>query len=179
MKVNPEIIVAVDCEGGFGKEGKIPWYLPEDFKHFKELTSGHVCIMGRRTYQEMLDARVARDLTKGITEPIDEILRGRQSFVVTSNQEYQTPGANKVSGLGKLMAVMNTTNDTRKLFVIGGRRMFIEALTWVNTIHMTVLKGDPYDCDVKFPIDVLNKKYKITEGKETDKAYYVTYTKTK
>lgn len=55
--IKPNIIVAVDCEGGFGKEGKIPWFLPEDFEHFKNMTTGHVCVMGRRTYEEMLETR--------------------------------------------------------------------------------------------------------------------------
>lgn len=175
MRTLPEIIVAVDCEGGFGKDGKIPWHLPEDFQHFKELTTGHVCVMGRRTYQEMFDARIQRDIQRNVEEPIDEILRGRQSFVVTRTPDYQTPGAQIVQGVARVMDAMSIKNDKRKLFVIGGRRMFIEALTWTNTIHMTVLKGDPYECDVKFPIEVLNKKFKITSGKETEKAYYVTY----
>lgn len=175
MKVIPEIVVAVDCVGGFGKDGKIPWVLPEDIKHFKEITTGHVCVMGRRTYEEILDARKLRDVAREIKSPIDKILRGRESYVVSNQPDLTTPGATKVSGLTIVADRMSNNNDTRKLFVIGGRRMFIEALSWTNTIHMTILKGDPYDCDVKFPIDVLNKKFHIDSGEETEKAYYVVY----
>ncbi len=175
MKVIPEIIVAVDCEGGFGKEGKIPWVLPEDLKHFKKITTGHVCVMGRRTYEEILDARKLRDDARKIQLPINEILRGRETYVVSNKSSFTSPGATKISSLTNVMDRMNVNNDTRKLFVVGGRRMFIEALSWTNIIHMTVLKGDPYDCDVKFPINVLNKKFHIESGEETEKAYYVVY----
>ena len=44
--------------GGFGKDGKIPWSIPEDLDHFKEITTGHICVMGRRTYTDMLAMRL-------------------------------------------------------------------------------------------------------------------------
>src|SRR5271165_1070573 len=100
MKVIPEIIVAVDCVGGFGKEGKIPWVLPEDIKHFEEI----------------LDARKLRDVAREIKSPIDKILRGRESYVVSSRDDFTTPGATKVSGLTLIADRMGNNNDTRKLF---------------------------------------------------------------
>ena len=65
-KLDVEIIVAVDEDGGFGKDGKIPWHYSEDLKHFKEVTTGHVCIMGRKTYEDMLEMRKARDAKRRI-----------------------------------------------------------------------------------------------------------------
>ena len=171
----PSIIVAVDNQGGFGKDGKIPWTLPEDLKRFRELTEGHVCVMGRRTYDEILDARMSRDKERGVTEGIEEVLRKRQSFVVTSREDFSTPGATAIKSLGQLVTTMSHTNDNRKLFVIGGRRLFVEALSTCREIFMTVLKGNHYDCDVKFPVDILNKKWKIVSGDETDNAYFVVY----
>ena len=171
----PEIVVAVDEHGGFGKDGRIPWDLPEDLEHFKQLTKGHVCIMGRHTFNDLLDSRVKRDAARGINEPITEILRGRESYVVTSDPNYPTPGATRVDGLGVVTDRMGNGRDSRKLFILGGRRLFIEALSWANTIHVTVVKGDTYDCDVNFPIEVLNKKFIIVSGKQTEKAYYVVY----
>lgn len=170
----PEIIVAVDRNGGFGKDGKIPWDLPEDLKHFQTLTKGHVCVMGRVTYNNILDMRVARDARKGINAMINEILPGRESFVVTSDRDYSTPGATRIDSFGIVQDRMY--NDPRKLFVIGGYRLFIEALSWTNTIHMTILKSEKdYKCDVAFPVEVLNKKYTIASGNETESAYYITY----
>ncbi len=173
-KFRPVIIVAVDEVGGFGKDGRIPWHLPEDLKRFKTITEGHICVMGRRTYQDILEARIVRDKEKGITEPITEILRGRLSFVVTSNESLETPGATKIKDINEVYKHV-PPEDNRQVFVIGGRRMFIQALSWCEHIFLTVVKGGTYDCDVFFPVDVLNKKYKIVSGEETDKAYFVVY----
>src|SRR5271157_2087743 len=173
--MKPIIIVAVDCEGGFGKEGKIPWFLPEDFEHFKKITTGHVCVMGKRTYEEMLETRIQRYIARNVKLPINEILRNRESYVISNREGFTTPGATKVRDLGSVTTKMNSTNDQRKLFVIGGRRLFVEALSTTDTIRMTVLKGEKYNCDVFFPVDVVNKKFKIVSGKETEKAYFVDY----
>lgn len=170
----PIIIVAVDAYGGFGKDGRIPWHLPEDLKRFKMITEDHICVMGRRTYTDILEARQIRDKEKGITEPIKEILRGRLSFVVTSNEKLETPGAIKIKDMGEV-SLHIPSNDRREIFVIGGRRMFFQALSWCDRIFMTVVKGETYDCDVFFPIEVLNKKWKIVSGDQTEKAYFVVY----
>ena len=89
------IIVAVDESGGFGKGGKIPWNIPEDMKHFQEVTKGGVCIMGRKTYEDMLAMTTIRKekeaaketgsppTTSELQRTITEILPGRTSFVVT------------------------------------------------------------------------------------------------
>lgn len=169
----PEIVVAVDEAGGFGRDGKIPWHIPEDMKHFSELTKGHVCVMGRYTYNDMLDMTVKRFAAKESKLPIVSILPNRESYVVTTNKDYHTPGATRVDSLRTVQDRMR--NDPRKLFVLGGYRMFIEALSWCKTVNITIIKGEPYKCDVTFPIHVLNKKFHIASGKETDLAYYMVY----
>lgn len=170
----PIIIVAVDERGGFGKDGKIPWYLPEDLQRFKTTTEGHICVMGRRTYQDILEARKIRDQQKGISEPITEILRGRESFVVTKSDSLETPGARKIKELSEVSRY-TAQDDRRQIFVIGGKRLFIQALSWCEQILMTIVKGELYNCDVFFPIEVLNKKWKIVSGHQTEKAYFVVY----
>lgn len=174
----PEIVVAVDAAGGFGKDGKIPWSLPEDMKRFKELTSGHVCVMGKNTYNDLLDMRIkrlAKNYNKAVPmELITEILPGRETYVVTSDANYHAPGATVIDDMGLLMSRMGGSGDPRRLFVLGGKRMYIQALSWANIIHMTIVKGPTYKCDVSFPIQALTK-YNIVSGQETDKAYYVVY----
>ena len=165
------IIVAVDEAGGFGKDGKIPWDIPEDLKHFKEVTTGGVCIMGRKTYEDMLEMVKARKKGKG---KIKEILPKRESYVVTSDPDFKAEGATVVQSIRAAVESLDE-NDKREIFVIGGYRMFIEALSWTTTIYMTVVKGEPYQCDKKFPIEVLNKGYRIVDGNQTDKLYFVTY----
>lgn len=171
------IIVAVDEDGGFGKQGKIPWHVPEDMKHFNAKTKGGVCIMGRRTYTDMLEMWKVRESKKKKkkkdTEP-KQILAGRESFVVSSNPELYCPGAKVVRNLTEAIQEC-PEGDTREIFVIGGFRMFVEAMSHGGPIYMTVIKGKTYDCDVKFPIQAINRYYGIVEGRETKKCRYVTY----
>jgi len=167
MKLN--IIVAVDEMGGFGKNGKIPWDLPEDMEHFKETTKHSVCVMGRRSYDDMLAMR-----TKGKDVVADdfELLPGRDCYIVSSNEGLNPVGATRVSDIGQILQKYRTTN--RDVFILGGRRLFIEALSYKPVIHMTIVKGDAYNCDVSFPIEVLSQ-YKIVKGNETEQCYYIEY----
>ena len=165
------IIVAVDEDGGFGKDGKIPWDIPEDMKHFKEVTSGGICIMGRKTYEDMLNMVKAKRKSK---KKLKEILPGRDSFVVTSDADYKAEGATVVRNIRGAIEQLDES-DHREIFILGGYRMFIEALSWTTTIYMSIVKNERYQCDKKFPIEVLNNRYKIVDGKETEKLYFVTY----
>jgi len=188
------IVVAVDEDGGFGKDGKIPWDIPEDLRHFKEVTSGGVCIMGRKTYEDMhamfMDRKKPKIIdvdeevetienTVNIKQsaiPPDAILHGRQSFVVTSDAEYTPVGATAVQTIRGAIQQLDE-QDNREIFVVGGHRMFIEALSWTTTIYLTIIKNERYQCDKKFPIEILNKEYRIVNGEETEKLYFVTYKK--
>jgi len=171
------IIVAVDEAGGFGKAGKIPWNIPEDMQHFKEVTTGGVCIMGRRTHEDMLQMVKSRKKPTGSPPAIArvrEILPNRTSFVVSSNADYDAEGATVVPSIRAAIESLEI-GDNREIFVIGGYLMFIEALSWASTIYMTIIKGETYNCDKHFPIQVLNKNYRIVSGRETEKLYFLTY----
>lgn len=173
-KIPPlSIIVAVDKAGGFGKDGKIPWFFPEDLKHFQTTTKGGVCIMGRRTYTDMFE--MIQSKRGSPLEQIDDpILKDRESYVVTSNPDLEIHGATRVAGIHQAIQCLEK-EDKREVFVIGGERMYIEALAFTQTIYMTIVKGEPYGCDRFFPIQVINKKFDIVDGKETDDLYFVKY----
>ena len=70
------LVAAVAANGVIGRDGQLPWHLPEDLKHFKKLTLGHPVIMGRRTW-----------------ESIRKPLPGRDNIVVTRQAGYAAPGA--------------------------------------------------------------------------------------
>lgn len=165
------IIVAVDQRGGFAKDFKIPWNFPEDFKHFQKTTKGHVCVMGRHTYEEILERRKARDQEKNITSPIDQILPDRESYVVTTST-MEMPGATKVEGLR--IVGDNLKDDDRTIFVLGGRRLFVEALAHTQTVYMTIIKQQ-YNCDMFFPVDYIDKNFKIIDGSQNDDMYFIKY----
>lgn len=170
------IAVAVDQNGGFGKDGKIPWHFKEDFQHFKETTKDSICIMGRKTYEDMLEMVKARQKKKKV---IKEILPGRKCFVLTRQEDYKAEGAEVVSSL--LEAVQNIDeDDTRPVFVLGGEKLFIESLPWVNTLHMTVIQ-DCYNCDRFFPVDYVKEKFTAADGRvgENDKLLFIEYARIK
>lgn len=178
------IIVAVDGTGGFGKEGKIPWNFPDDMKHFRTVTTGGICIMGRNTYEDMVAMNAKRKKKAAIATyeeieamgsppTIKPILPGRTSFVVTSNPNYDAPGATAVTGIRDAIQRLEET-DNREIFVIGGYRLYIEALSWSKIIYMTIVKDKLYNCDRHFPINALDQ-YKIVNGTQTDELYFLTY----
>ena len=82
---SPSLIWAQSTSGVIGRDGGIPWHLPEDMARFKELTSGHTVVMGRLTW-ESLPARVRP-------------LPGRRNVVVTRDAEYRAEGAEVVTSL--------------------------------------------------------------------------------
>jgi len=178
QKMEPiAIIVAVDEDGGFGKDGGIPWvdedWAREDFKHFQRTTKEHVCIMGRKTYEDMLAIR--KDRAKDKEAAIDEILPNRESFVLTRNFEYVAEGATTARALRE--AVQKTTeDDERTIFVLGGEKLFIESLVWADTIYMTIMKGR-FGCDKFFNTKYVLQHFNITEATEHEHMTFVKYTR--
>ena len=170
------IVVAVDNAGGFGKDGKIPWHFSEDFKHFKETTKGGICIMGRKTYEDMLALVKKRQKKK---KAIKEILPGRTCYVLTRQENYEAEGAMVAASL--IEAVQSIPEeDTREVFIIGGEKLYIESLAWVDKVHLTLVDGY-YDCDRFFPVDTLKEKFEIVDGKKgkDEKLMFVEYKRTK
>ena len=160
------IIVAVDEEGEIGKNGKIPWHNKDDFKRFKEITMGKPCVMGRRTYEDVRTYQKKKD------EEITEILPGRQTFVITSDEKFNAPGATVVSSLREAVQSLDH-NDTRPMFVLGGEQAYVESLAWTDIIYMTVIDGI-YDCDRFFPIKALSK-FRLAAGERGEGCNFLEY----
>jgi len=157
------IIVAIDEGGGIGKSGKLPWHFPKDLQHFKDVTNGGVCIMGRRSYEEIAKKR------KGKVP----LLPDRESYVLSRNPDFNPVGAMKGRGLRQVIENL-PRDETREIFVIGGEKLFIEALSWADTVYVTAIKRR-YECDRYFPVKYLMKNYKIDSGEELDNMYFVKY----
>ncbi len=106
-------IVAVADNGIIGRDGEMPWHVPADLAHFKETTMGHPVIMGRVTYE-------------GILEALGEPLPGRTTIVLTS-QDLETPeNAVVAASLGEALEAAERAarerHDADRIFVAGGRR---------------------------------------------------------
>jgi dihydrofolate reductase len=124
------LVAAVAANGVIGVDGKLPWHLPEDLKHFKKLTLGHPVIMGRRTW-----------------ESLGKALPGRENIVVTRTAGYEAPGAAVAASLEAALALCAGESI---VFVIGGQQLFAESLPMAVGVVLTEIRRD-YDGDTWFP----------------------------
>jgi dihydrofolate reductase len=124
------LAAAVASNGVIGIEGRLPWTLPEDLRHFKKLTLGYPIIMGRKTW-----------------ESLGKPLPGRRNIVVSRTAAYQAPGAELVDSFGAALALC--ARDDR-VFVIGGERLFAESMRLASGIFLTEIARD-FDGDTRFP----------------------------
>lgn len=128
---NIAMIAAMAKNRIIGRDGKIPWDLPEDREHFKQLTMGHVIVMGRRTYEE-----------------IGRPLPGRITYVVSSKHKVGEKNCHTVKSLTEAIAHAGETYPQKKIFLCGGERIYSEGMALAGEIYLTVLKeevaGDTY-----------------------------------
>lgn len=125
------VIVARDEAGTIGRDGGLPWHLPDDLRRFKATTMGHVLLMGRKTF-----------------ESIGRPLPGRRSLVLSHNPAWRAPAGVEV--VPDLEAALERAAGAARLFVIGGAAVFRTALPaadelLVTQVHATV------PGDVRFP----------------------------
>lgn len=139
-----------------GKDGRIPWHLADDLKHFKETTMGHSLVMGRKTF-----------------ESIGQALPGRRTIILTRNKDY--PG-NGVTTAGSLAEALQLFRGSNKVFIAGGGEIFREAMPIADKIILTTLNRE-VDGDVFFPeipteLFVESEK-KIMKNEEDDETYTI------
>lgn len=136
-----KIIVAISKNRVIGDSNKLIWHLPSDLKRFKEVTTGHPIIMGRKTYQS-----------------IGRLLPNRRNIIVTRDQNYQVDGCEVVNSIEE--ALMLTNNDC---FIIGGGEIYKQTLHIADQIYMTEVDAE-FEGDTTFP--ELNKAWYISKKED-------------
>lgn len=129
------IIVAVGNNNVIGKDNALIWHLPADMKFFKEKTTGHCIITGRKNY-----------------ESIPEKFRplpNRTNIVITRQKDYHAPGAIVVNSLEKAIADAKQTKDD-EIFIIGGAEIFRQCMHLTDRIYLTKIYHS-FEGDVFFP----------------------------
>jgi len=159
--------VALDKFAGFSKDGEIPWikedFAKEDLKRFKQLTDGNICVMGRKTYEDI--TKFAKE--RGFFEKHGTILPNRECIVLSRQEDLKVDeGIILKSSLRK--AIEHCDGTKKKIFIIGGEALFVEALAWnIDTIYVTLIHKD-YKCDKFFQFRTLTNKFHISKGIKTD-----------
>ena len=154
MKIS--IIVAVAQNYAIGFENKLLYWLPNDLKRFKALTTGHTIIMGRRTFES---------LPKGA-------LPNRRNIVL-SRQDIYFPGAERYASLE---AALEQCRNEEEVFIIGGASVYQEALPLADKLCITHIDDTPSEADAFFPeIDLSVWKETSREVHHTDEKHLYPY----
>lgn len=130
MSLSFTLVVGMAADRAIGKDGTMPWHLPEDLKLFRRLTTGHPILMGRKTY-----------------ESIGRPLPGRQNIVLSRQSNLQIEGVTCISSLDELEGL---ALQDEEVMVIGGAEIYALALPRVATMWVSEVEGD-FDADTYFP----------------------------
>lgn len=154
LMLRQAFIVAIDEKGGFAKDKKIPWHYPADFRWFQHQTKGHICVMGRNTYEEINQIIGEKGKTS--------VLPDRKCFVVSSTLD-SLPNAKVIRKYEDIYTSGNITDEdhdtNRIIFTIGGGGMYEAALSRSDFGLVTVINKD-HECDTFFNTVALEKLYK-------------------
>lgn len=131
------LIVAMDNERGIGKNNDLMWHLPVDMKFFKDTTSGHIVVTGRKNYDSIPER----------FRP----LPNRENAVLTRNTDYEAPGAHVFSSLEECLNHYAGENE-RIVFIIGGGQIYKEAMDAGIVDELLITHVDHrYGADTFFP----------------------------
>jgi len=126
------IIVAFDQERGIGRDGVLPWHLAADMKRFRNLTMGHMLIVGRKTY-----------------ESIGGNLAGRVMVILTKQDNYHALGCEIANSIQQALDIAAAHGES-EVFVIGGAEIYQIALPFTGRIYLTRVHAMT-DSDTFFP----------------------------
>lgn len=150
------LIAAVSENGVIGKEGDIPWHIPEDLQHFKEKTTGNTVVMGRKTYESLPDSFTP--------------LPDRENIVLTRS-DFQ-PEEESVKVANSLEDAWEKSSN-EKIFIIGGAGIYRQTIDKVDEMVLTEIHEN-YDGDTFFP-DYNRDKW-VEKSREDHKNFsFVTY----
>ena len=124
------LIAAIAENNALGKNNDLLWHLPKDFKRFKEITSGHHIIMGRKTF-----------------ESFPKPLPNRTHVIITRQKDYVCEGCIVVQDLEKAIAVCPKNED---IFVIGGGEIYSQSIHLADQLDITRVHHS-FEADVFFP----------------------------
>lgn len=150
------MIAAAAENNALGKDNDLVWHLPDDFKRFKKLTTGHPIIMGRKTF-----------------ESFPQPLPNRTHIVITRNKDYQADGAVVVNSLEKAIEIAKKDPQP---YIIGGGEIYNLALPKADKIELTRVH-DSFEADAFFPeIDKDQWELKAEEFHPKDEKHQYAFT---
>jgi dihydrofolate reductase len=155
------MIVAADDKDTIGKDGTLPWHLPEDLKRFRRLTTGHVVVAGRVTHESIVN-RLGHPLPGRLTVVVTRTVSGVDSDDVLYRQT--------------LADALETAaaHEKDEVFVIGGAEIYRAALPYVERVYVTRVRGE-FDGDRSLDPGWLDGFSLVDEERPTDGYQFQTY----
>ncbi len=120
-----------------GRQNGLLWHIPEDMRRFKKLTAHHPVIMGRKTFES-------------IVEIIGKPLPGRPNIVITRNPDFSYEGVTVSPSLEEALRIAETL-DEEEIHIGGGAQIYKEALPLTDELYLTFVEDEPSDADTFFP----------------------------
>jgi dihydrofolate reductase len=127
------LIVVADEHNGIGKNNQLLCHLPADLKYFKQTTTGHHIVMGRKTY-----------------DSVGKPLPNRVNIVITRNSLLSLPGCVVVADLQQAISYAAENGET-ELFITGGGTIYAQAMGIANRIYLTRIHHN-FEADTFFPV---------------------------
>lgn len=159
------LVAAVARNGVIGRNGRLPWRLPEDLTRFKALTTGHAVVMGRKTWESIPER--FRPLPK------------RRNVVVTRDPEWHADGAERA---GSVEEALRLLADEPRVFVIGGAELYAAALPYADELALTEIDAE-VDGDTFFPTWERNHFTEVAReervAKDGTRLAFATYARTR
>lgn len=157
------LVAALARNGVIGRDNAMPWRLPEDLRHFRQLTLGAPVVMGRRTWDSLPAA----------FKP----LPGRRNVVVTRNPGWQAEGAEAAPSLE---TALQRLSEAPAVYVVGGAQLYAQALAQADELALTEIDRD-FEGDTRFPafdreafVEVSRQTHRAAPPNDFDFAF-VTY----
>ncbi|HUM98026.1 MAG TPA: dihydrofolate reductase [Chitinophagaceae bacterium] len=139
--MNISLVVAAASNNAIGKDGKMPWHLPADMKHFKNITWGMPVVMGRKTF-----------------ESLGKPLSGRKNIVITRQTGWKANGAIGVQSIEDAFFVAQQA-DVNEIMVIGGGEIYKTLFDKAKRIYLTRVEAEP-EADTFFPV-LLREQWRL------------------
>ncbi|MDE5753971.1 MAG: dihydrofolate reductase [Oscillospiraceae bacterium] len=127
------VIAAVARNHVIGFQGRIPWNYPEDMAYFRQMTTNHIVIMGRCTY-----------------EAIGRVLPDRLNIVVSHSKNFSGQNLHTARNLKDALAFAETSGFSSEIFLCGGQKIYTQGIKLADRIYLTVIDAD-YPGDRFFP----------------------------
>lgn len=152
------IIVAMDRFGLIGNNDKLPWNIPSDLEYFKQVTTGHIIVMGRKTWDS---------LPKKPLPNRDNLILSRNFLDITNC--YRT----WISSIEEILKIPNKF-FSMEVFIIGGADIYKQFYHHCEKIYITYVKGN-YEGNIYFPIKIekIQRDFEMESKEITDKCNYI------